>query len=133
MVDTCGWSHSDDDPKGDMREITEEADREIGERLRGARKEAGLSQDELGNRIGFSGKMVSAVELGKRRLPIAKVFRAARVLKIDPRLLLPSGLGDIDQQEARLLELFSTVPQDKKEKALEMFEKLLDWSDLAEK
>ncbi len=53
---------------------------EIGKRVRLAREEAGLSQEELGKLLNCSGVTISTWETGKRRISLEDLHSLARVL-----------------------------------------------------
>lgn len=62
--------------------------RDVIERLRTRRRELGLSQEELADRIGLHKQFVSRVELGERRLDIVEFVDLARALGLDPGTLI---------------------------------------------
>lgn len=49
-----------------------------------ARKDAGITQVELGKRLGRRQTFVSKFELGERRLDVAEFVTVARTIGIDP-------------------------------------------------
>ena len=55
--------------------------RRIGKMIQKAREEAGLSQEELASRLGYTQAALSNYELGKRRLYLANIKRIAKELK----------------------------------------------------
>jgi transcriptional regulator with XRE-family HTH domain len=52
----------------------------IGKKIQRAREEAGLCQEELASRLGFTQAALSNYELGKRRLYLANIEQIAREL-----------------------------------------------------
>ena len=52
----------------------------IGKKIQIAREEAGLSQEELASRLGYTQAALSNYELGKRRLYLANIEQIAREL-----------------------------------------------------
>lgn len=64
---------------------------QIGHKVRLAREEVGLSQEELGKRLNCSGVTVSSWETGKRRISLEDLHRVARVLRKPLTFLLPDG------------------------------------------
>lgn len=52
----------------------------IGRKLQKAREEAGLSQEELANKVGCKQASLSNYELGKRRLYLADLQRIGQIL-----------------------------------------------------
>lgn len=57
----------------------EKALSQLAQRIRTARKNARLSQDELGKSIGLSDKSISAYELGRSTPPISKLKKIAEL------------------------------------------------------
>lgn len=53
-------------------------------RLTACRKQMGMSQQELGERLGLHKQFVSRVELGERRLDVAEFVDFAVALGLDP-------------------------------------------------
>lgn len=53
-----------------------------------ARKDAGLTQVELAERMGKSQQFVSRLESGERRIDLLEFIMLARAIKADPRDLL---------------------------------------------
>lgn len=54
----------------------------IGEKIRAARKERGLTQDELAERIGMNGRHLSRIETGRLSAPKRTLLRIAEGLDI---------------------------------------------------
>ncbi|ARM67957.1 hypothetical protein [Morganella phage IME1369_02] len=61
----------------------------IGKNIRRARKEAGISAEELGFRIGSSQQIISRYETGKVHIKAATLIVIAEVLDIPLSKLLP--------------------------------------------
>jgi transcriptional regulator with XRE-family HTH domain len=61
---------------------------ELGDRLRHAREEAGLSQQELGDALGYAPTMIGAFEKGRRRLKVEDLARACIVLAKPPEYFI---------------------------------------------
>jgi transcriptional regulator with XRE-family HTH domain len=53
-----------------------------------ARKDAGLTQAEVGERIGQRQTFVSKYELGERRLDVAEFVTVCRIVGTDPSVLI---------------------------------------------
>lgn len=62
-----------------------------------ARKEASLTQTELGERLGKGQKYVSVIETGVRRVDLIEVIAIARVLDLDPQALIARVLADLPE------------------------------------
>ena len=74
-------------------------DREIGARVRRARKERGLTQTQLGESLNVSFQQVQKYERGTNRISSSALILIARVLDVSPEELLGSDGGkgsDID-------------------------------------
>ena len=56
--------------------------------LAARRRQLGLSQRELADRLGIHRQFVSRVELGERRLDVAEFVDFARALELDPAKLV---------------------------------------------
>jgi transcriptional regulator with XRE-family HTH domain len=67
-------------------------DREVGRRLQRARRERGLTQDELAGRIGLPRPSYANIESGRQRIPLDVVWRAAIVLGQSITTLVPEPL-----------------------------------------
>jgi transcriptional regulator with XRE-family HTH domain len=68
--------------------VEEQLSSELGLRLRIAREEAHLSQQELGERLGYAATTVSAFEHGRRRMKVEDLARACLVLGKEPDYFL---------------------------------------------
>ncbi|MGJ0208528.1 helix-turn-helix transcriptional regulator [Ochrobactrum sp. BD67] len=62
--------------------------RRLIELLIAARKDAGITQTELGKRIGQRQTFVSKFEQGERRLDIAEFIMVCRAIGADPRQII---------------------------------------------
>lgn len=65
-----------------------------GKRLADHRKAAGLTQAELGRRVGISDGQVSRLEAGKHEPPTALRIRLAEALVVPTATLFPYEIGD---------------------------------------
>lgn len=61
-----------------------------------ARHDSGLSQTELGKRMGKGQKFVSVVETGVRRIDLVEFVEWSRALGIEPVMLFSRILAKID-------------------------------------
>lgn len=110
----------------------------IGKKIQKAREEAGLSQEELASRLGYTQAALSNYELGKRRLYLANIEQIARELKKplsyfldEAHLIAPVGRkepGDEprgsrkvhrDEIEREIIQLVSELPAEEKKYLLE--------------
>jgi transcriptional regulator with XRE-family HTH domain len=62
--------------------------------LKAARKKAGLTQDELAQRMGAYKTFVSKYERGERQLDVIEFIAVAEALKLDPRALIDQVMRD---------------------------------------
>jgi transcriptional regulator with XRE-family HTH domain len=62
--------------------------------LKAARKKAGLTQDELAERMGAYKTFVSKYERGERQLDVIEFIAVAEALKLDPRALIDQVMRD---------------------------------------
>ena len=60
----------------------------FGARVRAARQEVGISQEELADRAGLDRTYVSGIERGQRNLALLNLVRLAGALSLDPGELL---------------------------------------------
>lgn len=84
--------------------------KEVGRRIRQARKEAGLTQAELGDSLGISGNAVTKLEGGHSALTIENLLGLYRVLHKPFGYFL--GINDlyISGEEAEWLEIYRALP-----------------------
>ena len=68
-------------------------DREVGLRLQRARRERGITQEELARRIGLPRASYANIESGRQRVPLDVVWRAAIVLERPMSALAPEPLA----------------------------------------
>ncbi|WP_061933807.1 helix-turn-helix domain-containing protein [Aureimonas sp. AU22] len=68
--------------------------RRIIERLVQARRDAGITQAELGERIGQRQTFVSKVELLERRIDVAEFISVCRAIGADPNVLIAAAEND---------------------------------------
>jgi len=62
--------------------------------LKVARKKAGLTQDELTERMGAYKTFVSKYERGERQLDVIEFLAVAEALKLDPKALIDQVMRD---------------------------------------
>jgi transcriptional regulator with XRE-family HTH domain len=63
---------------------------EVGRRLRRARLDAGLTQQELANQVELSRASIANIEAGRQQFPLHALILFARALDIKPASLIPS-------------------------------------------
>lgn len=75
----------------------------IGDRIRKRREELGLSQDELGKRIGYKSRSsINKIELGWRNLTQSKIKAIADALETTPSYIM--GWDESNPQLEALIE-----------------------------
>lgn len=62
----------------------------FGARLRQARRQMGLTQEQLGKRVGLTRTSITNIERGEQRPPLHIIFQLAAAIAVEPRDLLPS-------------------------------------------
>jgi len=101
----------------------------FGERLYRARKARGLSQTELGKRVGLSKRMVSRYEGTYPGPPLEKLEEFAKALNVTVSYLLGESVQkkmeeDIKPVHRKLIESLQTLPLSKQKYIIEMVEAL---------
>jgi transcriptional regulator with XRE-family HTH domain len=66
------------------KSVFTDAYRTLLESLKGARRDAGLSQTELARRLGKPQQFVSFIELGTRRVDVIEFYAIMKALDVDP-------------------------------------------------
>lgn len=103
---------------------------EVARRLAAARREAGLSQSELGEVLGYGAPMISAFENGRRRMKLEDLARLCIALNKDPDFFLrtdaaptvASGRGVALKLRAEIAALPSAALRDSLEALLDEIE-----------
>jgi transcriptional regulator with XRE-family HTH domain len=101
--------------------------KDIGKKIQRAREEAGLSQEELASRLGYTQAAFSNYELGKRRLYLANIEQIARELNKplsyfleDSPLTAPAEQGEPqDETIAEIIRLLSELPAEERQYLIE--------------
>jgi transcriptional regulator with XRE-family HTH domain len=65
----------------------------VGENIRRYRREKGLSQQEMANRMGVDRAYISGLELGQRNPTVITLWHAAQALDVEVHLLLKDPVG----------------------------------------
>lgn len=69
---------------------------EIGQVIRGRRKELGLTQLELATRVGVSRQWIVAIEGGKPRAQVSLLLETLRALGLELSILPPADSSELD-------------------------------------
>lgn len=87
----------------------------IGEKIKQARIEKGMTQEELGEKLGYKSRSsINKIETGERDIPRSQLKRIANILGVSPISLL--GLEDETVSEA---EKSPSVPEGTKDEFVE--------------
>lgn len=73
--------------------MVEKDGKALGQRIRRIREHAGLSQTDLGNKLGISYQQIQKYERGVNRLSVESLMRMARALGVPVASLLDAGEG----------------------------------------
>lgn len=66
---------------------------EFGKLVRAHRQKLGLTQDQLGERVGLSRTSITNIEQGRQKILLHQLFLLAESLDINPDTLLPTRRG----------------------------------------
>lgn len=91
--------------------------RAFGNKLRQARKTAGLTQEVLADRVGLSRPSITNIELGKQQLPLHMIEAFASVLGMKSCELLPEDVRGqkAEQMPKKLADKLEPLPEDRRE------------------
>ena len=107
----------------------------IGSRILALRKQAGLTQQELAEKVGYKTKSaINKIELGINDISQSKIILFANALDVSPAYLmgieeqknLPQDKKDLSEGEKILLDLFNRVPEEKQKLVIEMIRVALE-------
>jgi Zn-dependent peptidase ImmA (M78 family)/DNA-binding XRE family transcriptional regulator len=100
----------------------------VGERIRAARREAGLSQGDLARALGYAPSQISALESGGRRLKVDDLAKLCGLLDRSADYFLRTGQEErVSHVGVRLRAELSKVPHKSLSGAVEEF---LDYAEL---
>jgi transcriptional regulator with XRE-family HTH domain len=85
-------------------------DHEVGLRLQRARKDRGITQEELAKRLGLPRPSYANIESGRQRIPLDVVWRAAIVLGVPINTLVPEPLPGRGDPVPRFSLAASVIP-----------------------
>ena len=95
---------------------------QIGKRLYKRRKEMGLTQEAMAERLGMSLTFYGGIERGRKRLSIEKILLVYEQTGMDPDYLL-TGKGPLDQA---VMEIFKSCPEEKRPVLEQIFSNLTE-------
>lgn len=85
---------------------------ELGRRARSARRKAGLTQQQVAERIGLSRTSVTNIERGNQQILLHMLYRLAAALGTEPTALLPEP---DEQSQAEMPAEVALLPQEAQE------------------
>jgi transcriptional regulator with XRE-family HTH domain len=71
--------------------------REFGELLRTHRRQAGLTQNQVAERVGLARTSITNIERGQQHVPLHQLFRLASAVGVQPAELLPTGSAALEE------------------------------------
>lgn len=83
--------------------------KEIGERIRAARRDANLTQDELGEALGLSGNAISKIENGYSSITVESLLKLPSILDRSLSYFL-NIQTDFTTDESEFLDLYRALP-----------------------
>jgi len=83
----------------------------LGRRIADLRREAGLTQAQLGKKVGVSQQIIASYENGKRNFPIGRLLELADALKIPSSELLTGATAPKTQRSGQLDEQLAAVKE----------------------
>ena len=85
---------------------------EVAERIKDARKAAGLTQEELGKKIGMTKSGVSKIENATFNIGLETAKKIAKALNVDPGYLIFGNDEIIREEIIRLYDLLTPEQKD---------------------
>lgn len=105
----------------------QDIDNRVGARIRELRQLAGMSQTELGRRIGVTFQQVQKYENGANRVSASKLWLIARCLGFHASTLLadlPGPNDSLTENSQRLLAAWQLIPESQREPVLALMESM---------
>lgn len=100
----------------------------IGHRIQQARKEAGMTQEELAQKLDMSTKYISNIECGEKVARLETFVAIANALNTDANTLLQDVLECIHKAEGLdTLAKIETLPIGQRNQLLRMIEAYMEW------
>lgn len=85
----------------------------IGNRIREARKDAGMTQAELGSHLELTQGMINKIETGQSAITLANLFKLAEVLNRPLAYFLGINVGELTAEEGEIVEIYRSLPEGK--------------------
>jgi transcriptional regulator with XRE-family HTH domain len=83
----------------------------IGNRIREARKDSGLTQLEIGKHLDLTQGMINKIETGQNAITLANLFKLAEVLNRPLAYFLGIDVGDLTAEEGELVGIYRSIPE----------------------
>jgi transcriptional regulator with XRE-family HTH domain len=102
----------------------------VGQRIRDRRKDLGLSQNELGERVGLSRVAISHIENGQRKQLKPELIRRIALALDSPEAVfygIPLGENNMSPALKRILPGVFSLPRSEQDNLAGIIEQLLDW------
>jgi transcriptional regulator with XRE-family HTH domain len=93
----------------------------IGNRIKEARKNAGLTQTELAEPLELSQPAINLIESGRVSLTLDNLFMISEVLGQPIEYFLGIGSGELMADEVEWLQLYKAIPPKDKPTIIELF------------
>lgn len=94
--------------------MTHPVDAQVGKTLRNARKLRGMSQTDLGRKLGLSFQQVQKYELGTNRVAASRLFEVSQALDLPVTAFFPdqevaTSEAELSTEEAKLIRALRAV------------------------
>ena len=84
---------------------------DFGLRLRSCRKKVGLSQDEVGDRLGISGSAIGAYENNIGMPSVKRLVQLCKLYNVSTDFLLNINTPEVEAQEDLMLEMKDLIKE----------------------
>lgn len=89
----------------------------MGQNIRHFRKLMGLTQEDLGNRMGYTRSAIAKIETGKIDIPNSKLLQFAAVLNCTPADLMDYETeSQLDEDEMKLISAYRKLSKEERER-----------------
>ena len=105
-----GWqNHAGDDFLANANDIVNEQARIVGLRIKYKRREKGMLQDELAEKMGIGAGQLSCIELGKYLPTTQNIYKICDILGEDPNYYLKGYIRP--EREEYIIKLMKSLPE----------------------
>lgn len=95
----------------------------IGRKIKAARTSMGYSQAELAKKCGYEKSSMSRIESGEIDLPVSKIKKFSKVLKVPVDYLIGDYLVESDRDPVKLIQ---SLPKEQQEAIMKLIERQID-------